>query len=80
MAEAFVFRRAKLSDSVFLSIGAREAERCHVGIGLYDAVLAKTVVQISRDDRNEEGAISKYIEPAVREESAAHVYHETILS
>jgi ribosomal protein S18 acetylase RimI-like enzyme len=79
MAEAFVFRRANLSDSVFLSIGAREAERCHVGIGLYDAVLAKTAEQISCDNRNVEDPVSKYIEHAVREDSAAHVYYENYI-
>lgn len=75
----FRYREARPSDGLFLSIGAREAERCHTGIGIFDLVLRKSAEEIELQDREREDGVSKYIMHAILNDPTAHIYYANFI-
>lgn len=79
MSSQFLIRKAEPADGVFLSIGVREAERCHAGVGIYDALLAKKAENITPEDRAGEDDVSRYLKHSVLNDPAAHIYYGRFL-
>jgi ribosomal protein S18 acetylase RimI-like enzyme len=79
MAKSFVVRKAEASDAEFLSLGAREAERCNCGIGIYDVLVGKSAEDISKMDRTASDEVSAYIKHCVLNDPASHAYYENFL-
>ena len=75
--EKFLIRPATVADSQFVSIGIREAERCHVGIGIYDVVIGQTLLQISEREKPDD--TSRYLEHAYLNDRLSHVYMDNFL-
>ena len=74
-----VIREACREDAEFLSIGVREAERCHTGIGIFDLLLRKTVETISKEDRSVRDSVSDYIKHLVLNRPDSHLYFDKFL-
>ena len=74
MSEEFVVRRACVDDADFVSIGIREAERCHAGIGIFDLLIGKTAEQISISDRTAPDEVSSYLKHCFLNDKESHIY------
>lgn len=75
----FIIRQAVPADSEFISIGIREAERCNVGIGIYDVLIGQTFKSIESTDRECPDAASRYLEYASLNDSNSHIYVNNFL-
>ncbi|KAJ1430072.1 hypothetical protein B484DRAFT_54187 [Ochromonadaceae sp. CCMP2298] len=76
----FVVRRAVQGDAEFLSIGAREAERCHTGIGLYDSLVGMGYDEIGASDRAREDRVSRVLKHCLQDaDSHIHISHFVIV-
>lgn len=71
--EKFLVREAELDDADFISIGVREAERCHAGVGIYDTLIANTAVEVAATDRYLPDNVSKYLKHSILFDSKSHI-------
>jgi GNAT superfamily N-acetyltransferase len=73
MSAEFTVRRACIADAEFISIGIREAERCHVGIGIFDLLVGKSFEDIKNHDRSAPDETSAYLKNCVLNDPQSHV-------
>lgn len=74
MSNDFTLRRACVEDADFISVGIREAERCHAGIGIFDALVGKSKEDIAKSDRTAPDEVSAYLKHCLLNDEHSHVY------
>jgi GNAT superfamily N-acetyltransferase len=77
----YVIRKAKVEDGEFISIAAREAERCNVGVGIFDLLAYRTRDSIVAEPelRTQPDITSKYLLHTVLNSPASHIYWDKYL-
>jgi len=75
----FIVRPARPDDAEFVSIGIREAQRCNVGVGIYDVLIGQSLESIEGTDREREDDASHYLKHCYLHDTKSHVHMSNFL-
>ncbi|KAJ1427795.1 kinase-like domain-containing protein [Ochromonadaceae sp. CCMP2298] len=70
----FMVQAARMRDVEFLSIGTREAERAHTGIGMFDVLVGKSLQEISTSQRFCSDKVSQVLQHSCLIDANSHFH------